>query len=367
MLPVFLVAGCAMFSGDENSPQIEKAPPPATAELQLIWGVDADQRKPGSPFAYASPALAGKLIVMGGQDGFVHIYNLQGNELRRVALQSVSDSGALAVSASLVVLGDARGVLYGINPQQGSIVWKRSLSSVMLGHPVRIGDDVLVQTGDNSLYRVSAKGEKKWSFSGTQSGLSMHLAPSPLVVGGVVYATMSNGDAVAVRADSGDLVWRRQLLLNTDAVVLGELKAPLADPVAVAGVLVVSFYQGNMVALSARDGQQLWQRKISLKSKPAIYNNRLFAASADGSVMELDPASGVTLWKQKLAAGELVGPVIWHKKMYVADDRGQVFALTFTGKPVGSIELPGRVDRSLVVTPDGLLLRNNLGGLYLIR
>jgi len=361
------MAGCAMFSGEESASQPEKTMPSQVTELQLIWGVDVDQRKPGSPFAYASPALAGKLIVTGAQDGFVHIYNLQGSELRRVPLQSVSDSGALAVSESLVVLGDAEGMLYGINPQQGRIVWKRHLSSVMLGHPVRAGGDVVAQTGDNSLYRVSAKGEKKWSFSGAQSGLSMHLAPSPLVADGVVFATMSNGDVVAVRADSGDLVWRRQLLLNTDAVVLGELKAPLADPVEVAGVLVVSFYQGNMEALSARDGQQLWQRKLSLKSKPAIDKNRLFAATADGAVAELDPATGVTLWKQKLPAGELVGPVIWHDKVYVADDRGQVFALSLKGKILGSIQLPGRIDRSPVVSPEGLLLRTNLGGLYLIR
>jgi len=355
-----------MFS-DDSTQEVEKITPPTVAGLQLIWSTDVDQREPRSPFAYARPALAGKLIVVGGQDGFVHIFNLHGSELRRVPLQSVSDSGVLAVSPTLVVLGDAQGILYGIDPQQGRILWQRSLSSVMLGHPVRIGDDILVQTGDNSLYRISSKGEKRWSFSGTLAGLSMHLTPSPLVIGGVIYASMNNGDAVAVRADSGDLIWRRQLLLDNDAVVLGELKAPLADPVVVAGVLIVSFYQGNVVALSARDGQQLWQRKISLKSAPVIHNNRLFAATAGGAVIELDPASGVTLWKQKLAAGELVGPVIWHKKMYVADDRGQVFALTFKGKIVGSIELPGRVDRSPVATPDGLLLRTNLGGLYLIR
>jgi len=394
VLPLLLMlAGCAMFDGlmggqadDQSSGEQAVvqaiAPEPVlqeaaelqavtelqvVSELQTVWGVDVDQRRPKSPYSFARPALAGDLIVLPGQDSYVHIYNMQGSELNRIPLQAASDSEALALSVNLVVLGDAQGVLYGIDAQKGAILWQQQLPSVMLGHPVRVGDDILVQTGDNSLYRISARGEKQWSFSGTQAGLNMHLSPSPLVAGDICYAVMSNGDVVALRSDSGDLLWRRQLLLDTDAVVLSELKTPLADPVLIGDVLLVSFYQGNLIGLSARDGQQLWQRKLSLKSTPLVHQGRLFVATADNAVFELESASGATLWKRTLDAGELVGPALAQGKLVIADDQGMVFALSLDGQVTGELSLPGRVDRSPVAASGGVLLRNNLGGLYLIR
>jgi len=382
LLPaMFLLGGCATYDrlmgnqSDEQNPGEQgvvqaiasESAMQTAAELQTVWGVDVDHRSPKTPYGFSRPTLAGDLIVLPAQDRYVHIYDMQGKELNRIPLQATSDSEGLALSEKLVVVGDAQGLLYGIDIGTGDILWQRQLSSVMLGHPVRVGDDMLVQTGDNSIYRISAKGEKLWSFSSAQSGLSMHISPSPLVSGDVCYAVMSNGDTVALRSDSGDLLWRRQLLLNNDAVVLSELKTPLADPILAGDVLLVSFYQGDLVALSAMDGQQLWQRKLSLKSTPLEYQGRLFVATAGHAVLELDPANGTTMWKRDLDAGELVGPVLARGKLITADDQGRVFALSLDGQVTGQTTLPGRVDRSPVAASGGVLLRNNLGGLYLVR
>jgi len=335
--------------------------------LEIAWGADVDQRRPLSPYSFASPDVAGELIVLAGQDSYAHIFDTRGNELRRVALVAASDSGATALSDKLVVLGDAQGILYGIDPQAGSIAWRWQMPTVMLGRPVPIADDMLVQTGDNSLYRVNRNGEKLWSFSSAQAGMSMNLTPSPLVKGDTCYALLSNGDAVALRGDNGDLIWRRQLLLDNDAAVLSELKTPMADPVIAGDVLVTAFYQGAIIALSARNGQQLWQRELSLKSAPLVMGGRLFIATADGAVFELDPTTGATLWKRELESGELVGPTLLGNRLLVADDAGEVFALSLDGHVTGTTSLPGRVDRKPVSAPGGALLRNNLGGLYLIR
>lgn len=361
------LTGCAMF-GFHQQAQTKagsKSAASIPSNLQTAWGVDVDQRRPLAPYSYSRPVLDGKLIVLAGQDSYVHIYNLYGHELRRVALQSPSDSEALVLSPKLIVLCDAQGILYGIDPEQGQILWQRQMPTDILGHPVQVGQDMLVQSGDNSIYRISAKGKKLWSFSSTQAGLNMLLSPSPLVVGNTCYAFLTTGDVVALRCDTGDLLWRRQLLLNNDAVVLSELKTPIASPVLVGNVLIVSFYQGSMIGLSAQDGQQLWQRGLSLKSSPLVYQGHLFAASGN-SILELDPSNGTTLWKRTLQAGELVGPTLEKGRLFAADDHGRVFALNLDGQIMGETNIPGRIDRSPVAAPRGVLLRNNLGGLYLI-
>ena len=337
------------------------------ASLDMAWVADVDQRRPMSPTGFSQPALAGNDIVIGGRDAYVHVYDLQGGELRRIAIGSPCESGALALSPSLVVLVDVNGILYGINPQAGNIVWRQQLSSVLLGHPVKAGKDFMVQTADNRIYRFSAKGEKRWSFSGQPGGLSMRQGSSPLVSGNVVYAIFTNGDVVALQMNSGDLVWRRQLLLDMNAVTLSEMKVPVAEPALTGNALIVSFYQGDLIALSVTDGQQIWQRHLSLKSTPIVQGKRLLAATSHGAVVSLEVSSGETLWRQKLSAGELVGPVLARGTLFVGDDHGHVYALAPDGQKTGILSLPGRLERTPLAVSGGILIRNSLGGLYLIR
>ncbi len=368
-----LLTACASTPGvqrdtsmmDNNTAKVSV--PETLARLDVVWVADVDQRHPMSPAGFSQPALAGNDIVIGGRDARVRVYDLQGNELRRIAIESPCDSGALALNPALVVLGDVDGNLYGIDPRLGRILWRKHLSSVILGHPVKAGKGFMVQTADNRIYHFSSRGEKRWSFSGQVGGMTMRQGPSPLVFGNVVYAIFTNGDVVALKADSGDLIWRRQLLLDMNAITLSEMKVPVADPVLAGNILVISFYQGEMIALSTTDGRQLWQRKLSLKSTPIVQKGHLLATTSHGAMISLDVSNGETLWKQQLSNGELVGPALLRERLFAADDHGYVYALARNGRKAGILSLPGRIDRTPIAVPGGVLIRNNLGGLYLIQ
>jgi outer membrane protein assembly factor BamB len=373
------IAGFLMLTACASTPEIQRnvseagkniAEEPVVeilASLDMVWVVDVDQRHPMSPAGFSQPALSGHEIIIGGRDKRVHVYDLHGNELRRIAIEAACESGTLVLNPELVVVGDVNGTIYGINPQAGRILWRQRLSSVMLGHPVKADNGFMVQTADNRIYRFSSGGKKRWSYAGQPGGLTMHQGSAPRVFGNTVYAVFTNGDVVALRVDSGDLIWRRQLLLDTSAVTLSEMKVPVTDPVLAGDVLIVSFYQGDVVALSVTDGQRLWQRHLSLKSTPIVQGKRLLAATSNGAVVSLDTANGETLWRQKLSVGELVGPVLSQGKLFAGDDHGYVYALNPDGRKVGVLSLSGRIDRPPTAVPAGVLVRNNLGGLYLIR
>lgn len=351
--------------------------------IQTIWSVDVDQREPGEPAGFSQPAVvpaqgsSQELIVIGGRDGRVRVYDLSGRELHFITINEPSDSGALALKNGLVVLGDVGGMLYGIDPVQGVIAWQYQLSSPFLAQPVLLNDGFLIQTMDNRIYHFSSDGNKLWSYAGHGGGLSMYMTASPLVVDRAVYAVFTNGDAVALKADSGDLLWRRQLLLNTDAAVLSELRAPISTPIhlnqAVIGIektgdaLLVAFYQGRILVLSREDGTQFFGRDISIKSTPLIDQGHIYIANASGEVEAINLESGATIWKQKLSDGELLGPVIWKDALWIADDRGIVMRLGKDGRKQASITLNGRIERAPIVTSAGLLARTGLGVLTLLR
>jgi len=382
---LFAFSGCSTMSSWWGSE--EKAAVPADASVHLStaaehngihvqWQVDLDQRPPASPSGFSAPFVVstsnGERIVAGSQDRRVRIYDINGNEINRIALADACESGGLQLANGTVVVGDVGGHLYGLDVEQGTIVWRQDLPSVLMSEPVALDDGFVIQTADNRIYRFGPDGTKLWSFTGAAGGLSMRLSPAPLVRDGQIFAAFSNGDVASIKSDSGSLLWKRQLILNSAAAVLSELRVPVATPVLIPAsdsharedMLLVPVFQGDLVFLSKLDGSRLIDRTLSLKSSPLLIGSRLFTADASGALSALDAATGETLWKQQLSKGELTGPVLWQDALWAADDQGMVYRLNLDGKVLADTQLPGRIDRTPVATTHGLLVRNSLGTLF---
>jgi len=370
----------ALWSDDDHATHTEASEQAQfTGSIDVLWRNNIDQRQPASPFGFSLPVALqtkqGARVVACGQDKRVRIYDASsGNELYRIALGAACESGGLKLSNGFVVIGDLAGTLFGIDVDQGKVVWRVHLSSSLIGSPVAVADGFIVQTSNNQIYRFNNDGHKQWSYSGLLGGLSMHLTPSPLLYKGHVYAALSNADVLALKADTGNFIWKRQLLLSNKASVMSELKVPVATPLLITAaqsgrdedVLLVSVFQGALSFLSLQDGSTLSTRKISLKSKPLLTGDQIVMADAAGAVSALYAKNGDTVWKQQISDGELTGPVLWHKSIWVADDKGVVYRLNKQGKVLAKVALNGRIDRAPVVSEYGVLVRNNLGSLYML-
>jgi len=388
---LLLLSGCSTVSGLwsgwwSDSPPLQqvKAKPVVrlatpTGHMSVLWRNNVDQRKPASPPGFSLPASIatdrGEFVIAGAQDKRVRIYWADGREMGRIALANAGESGALKLSNGLVIVGDVGGVLYGLDILNGRIVWRKQLSSALIGVPIATDDGFIIQTSNNQIYRFTAAGKKLWSFSGQLGGLGIHLNPSPVIYKGRVYAVFSNGDVIALKVKNGNFIWKRQMLLSNNAPVMSEIKIPAASPVVIPAsqsgrgeaMLAVSIFQGDLSFISLQDGSTLSRRKLSLKSKPLLIGNTIFTADASGALSALNTAGAETLWKQQLSDGELTGPILWQGSLWVADDQARVFKLDQRGTLLASIQLNGRIDRAPVAANIGVLVRNNLGTLYMLR
>jgi len=386
MSALALLSGCSFISGlwSDSPPQQVVTKPVAhlatsTGHISVLWRNNVDQRKPASPPGFSLPTsiatAQGERVIAGAQDKRVRIYLANGSEVDRIALANASESGALKLSNGLVVVGDVGGILYGLDILKARIVWRKQLSSALIGVPVATGDGFIIQTSNNQIYRFTADGKKLWSYSGQLGGLGIHLNPSPVIYKNRMYAVFSNGDVIALKVENGNFMWKRQLLLSNNAPVMSEIKIPAASPVVIPAsqsgrgeaMLAVSIFQGDLSLISLQDGSTLSRRKLSLKSKPLLIGNTVFVADASGALSALNTANAETLWKQQLSEGELTGPILWHGSLWVADDQAHVFRLGQSGKLLASTQLDGRIDRAPVAASNGILVRNNLGTLYMLR
>jgi len=356
------------------------APASPTGHISVLWRNNIDQRKPASPPGFSLPAVMmsnqEEVVVAGGQDRRVRIYRANGSEMDRIGLKHASESGALRLPNGLVVIGDVGGILYGLDIDNHRIVWQKQLSAALISRPVAVGDGFVIQASNNQIYRFTGGGEKVWSYSsGLLGGLGIHLNPSPVIYKHHIYAVFSNGDVVALNAENGNFLWKRQLLLSNNAAVMSEIKIPTATPLIVPAaqsdrhedMIVISIYQGELTFLSLQDGSTLSTRNLSLKSKPLLIGNTVFIADATGAVRALETSGAETLWKKRVSDGALTGPVLWNGSLWVADDQARVFRLNLNGTVLASIKLDGRIDRAPVAASGGVLVRNNLGTLYMLR
>jgi len=146
----------------------------------------------------------------------------------------------------------------------------------------------------------------------------------PVYHEGMVFFAYVDGDLVAVDAESGREVWKRKLV--------GHLES---SPMAVDGTLYLGTDKTNVVAVRAADGKVLWQfdSPAAIKASPSFHDGRLYVADYESGMFCLDADDGKLIWRTNTSqvppfgeGGFYSSPAVAFGRVYAARDDGTVFA-----------------------------------------
>lgn len=155
---------------------------------------------------------------------------------------------------------------------------------------------------------------------------------APVYHEGKVFFADVDGDLVAVDAESGKEVWVRKLA--------GHLES---SPMAEGGTLYLGTDKTNVVAVRASDGKVLWQFNSpgAIKASPSFHDGRLYVADYQSAMFCLDATDGRLLWRTNTSrvppygrGGFYSSPAIAFGRVYAARDDGTVFAFDERGGEV---------------------------------
>ena len=159
-----------------------------------------------------------------------------------------------------------------------------------------------------------------WSF---QAGKLLEF--SPIVAKGTLYFQDKDALLYALTADTGKVEWKKQI---------GALGA--ASPAYSHGVLFAVTLQraagvnsGEALALRARDGKLLWRFPLPGRSEtsPMVSGRRVFVGSESGDVYALDRKNGRQLWHVSTSGAVKGGLALDDGTLYGANYAGEVFAI----------------------------------------
>ncbi|MDO4642686.1 MAG: outer membrane protein assembly factor BamB [Cardiobacteriaceae bacterium] len=119
---------------------------------------------------------------------------------------------------------------------------------------------------------------------GEEQGLSL----KPAYEGGRIYAVSANGNLSALNAENGSQVWREKLGNNISAGVAVERN-----------IVFVGTESGDLMAVDADNAETLWRASLSglMLAAPVAADGMVFARSIDGTLTAFDEQNGSELWR----------------------------------------------------------------------
>jgi outer membrane protein assembly factor BamB len=278
----------------------------------------------------AQPLVSGDQVFTMDSDGNVRAFGLaDGRRQWETSTQAEDDrstnvGGGISVDGGIVYAATGRAELLAIDAHGGAIKWR-----VPLGTPARSGPTIadgrlFVPTLDNRLIAFSAAdGKQSWVYQGTAAATSVLGDASPACANGVVVAGFGSGDLVALRADSGTVVWTDTLAPIGGRNSLIDFSAVRGLPVIDSGRVFAIGLGGLTVSIDLPSGRRLWERQLGGSSTPWLAGDTLFIITNDQQMIALARDTGATRWATDLPRygrpEKLRNPLFWMGPVLVND------------------------------------------------
>ena len=141
----------------------------------------------------------------------------------------------------------------------------------------------------------------------------------PVYAAGKLYAVNNNGLAFALDANTGKVLWERQV---------GRLNA--SSPAYQKGRLyIVNLVPGHIIKLNAETGKVIWKHSLPgrAESSPLVLGDSVYFGCENGFLYSLSTRNGDIRWKTELGGPIKAAPAFRDGVLYVGDYGGDMNAV----------------------------------------
>ena len=200
---------------------------------------------------------------------------------------------------------------------------------------------------DQLLSYAEADGTPGWTYQALEEPARFLRASSPAVSGETVVAPFASGEITALQAGNGTELWSYVLSLTNRNNALSEIRDIAGRPVSYRGDVLAGSHSGVFAAVDLRSGQPRWSLPITTTTSPWPAGDAIYVVDQFGKLICISREAGQVYWIVDLDKGVAAkkrpvwsGPVLVSDRVVVLSTAGELRALDpKTGKLVKSLNL----------------------------
>ena len=326
------------------SPSFEAVALANQPRLAFSWRERIQDEVPWAylPQEYATPVFVRDKddIIVGSTDGSVQRLRAgSGERIWRVSLDLDNETGQLPVHTSPLVTKEGTilaatlaGSLHALDYSDGTELWVWRAEDAIEAPMAQGEGRVFLTDSREILYALdSSNGKVLWRYQRrAPEFFTIKGTGTPVLDGDAIYCGFADGTLAAVQIDTGEAIWTTSLT-NEETEFIDVDVPVIIDKT----VLYAASYAGGIFAVSREDGSIVWRAPVEGVSSLSLYEGTLYAASAQGRVVALDPDTRQFIWSFKFAEHIPVEVTAQGPYLFVSHAAGPLVVLDrASGKPL---------------------------------
>ncbi|MDP3853283.1 PQQ-like beta-propeller repeat protein [Phenylobacterium sp.] len=283
----------------------------AGGNLSIAWKRGFGEGSGKGAYVTAPPVAAnGKIFVMDGGANVSAFDAQSGSQVWKVSLRPDSKrdkegfGGGLAVADGKLYVSSGYRFVAQLNADTGAVAWKTTTEQPLHAAPTVSGGRMFVVAVDNTLLTFdAATGADGWTYQGLSESARILAASSPAVSGDTVVAAFGSGELVALRAANGNDLWNEALSRANRNNALSEIRDIPGRPVIFQGDVFAVSHSGVFAATDLRTGQARWTLPVTGITSPWPAGDVVYVVSKSGEVICAARESGQIYWIRDLGVG----------------------------------------------------------------
>jgi outer membrane protein assembly factor BamB len=334
----------------------------AGGELTVAWRKGFGSGSSRGRYITAPPIVAaGRIYVMDGEGRVAALDARNGSQVWRTSTNPgdnkrdrLAFGGGMAFHEGKLYVSSGFRQMLQLDAATGAVGWRTRTSEAIHGAPTIAAGRVMAVALDNSLLTFDlATGTPGWTFQALAESARILGASSPAVASDVVVAAFGSGELVAMRAANGNDLWNEALSRASRTSALSEIRDIPGRPAIYQGDVYAVSHSGVFAAIDLRTGQAKWSLPVVGVSSPWPAGDVVYVVSKTGELVCASRETGQIYWMRDLNEG------------FKAKRTGGVPGLTMLGitgqklaRPVWSGPLLAN-NRVILVGPKGELVAVN--------
>jgi len=204
----------------------------------------------------------------------------------------------------------ANGFIYATSPHAevvcleaatGKVMWRSKTEGPVRAAPTVDDGRVYALSINNQLNVFDGQtGEKLWSHAGITEHAGLLGTASPAVSKGIVVVAYSSGEVYALKAETGYELWSETLSSTRRPDSLSSLAHIRALPIIDGNNVIIVGHNQKISVFDIRNGQKLWEHKVGGIHTPAVAEGYIFLINNFNELVCLKESSGKVIWATKL-------------------------------------------------------------------